>query len=50
MGSLVSKEQVEEVSRRVKELAEESELVFGNLDRTFDVLGVIHNRITFFTN
>ncbi|MCI5082706.1 MAG: phenylacetic acid degradation bifunctional protein PaaZ [Saprospiraceae bacterium] len=38
MGALVSKEQVEEVNRRVKELASESELVFGNLDANFDVI------------
>jgi oxepin-CoA hydrolase/3-oxo-5,6-dehydrosuberyl-CoA semialdehyde dehydrogenase len=48
MGALVSKEQVEEVSRRVKELAEESELVFGNLDATFDVLGADREKGAFF--
>lgn len=45
MGALVSKEQVEEVSRRVKELAEESELVFGNLEASFDVLGADRKKV-----
>lgn len=48
MGALVSKEQVEEVSRRVKELAEESELVFGNLEASFDVLGADRKKGAFF--
>ena len=39
MGSLVSKEQVEEVRRRVMELAEENEIVYGDLDQEMEAVG-----------
>ncbi|MEM9984566.1 MAG: phenylacetic acid degradation bifunctional protein PaaZ [Bacteroidota bacterium] len=39
MGALVSREQVEEVRRRLEILAGESELVYGALDGDFEVLG-----------
>ena len=39
MGALVSREQVEEVRRRLEVLASESELVYGDLDGDFEVLG-----------
>jgi oxepin-CoA hydrolase/3-oxo-5,6-dehydrosuberyl-CoA semialdehyde dehydrogenase len=38
MGALVSKSQVEEVQRRVRELAEENQLVYGGQEE-FDVIG-----------
>ena len=39
MGALINKEQVEEVKRRVAELASESERVYGDLDSPFEVTG-----------
>ncbi|HRH35043.1 MAG TPA: phenylacetic acid degradation bifunctional protein PaaZ, partial [Catalimonadaceae bacterium] len=38
MGSLVSRDQVEEVRDRVKEIAQTAQIVYGNLD-TVDVMG-----------
>ncbi|MEM7374558.1 MAG: phenylacetic acid degradation bifunctional protein PaaZ [Bacteroidota bacterium] len=49
MGSLVSKEQVEEVRTRVKELLAESELVFGGLDQDFEVIGADRTKGAFFS-
>lgn len=49
MGSLVSKEQVEEVHRRVSELAEESEIVYGSLDNDFEVVGADRDKGAFFS-
>ncbi|MCL4162498.1 UNVERIFIED_CONTAM: hypothetical protein GTU68_048961 [Idotea baltica] len=49
MGSLVSKEQVEEVHRRVSELAEESEIVYGSLDNDFEVVGADREKGAFFS-
>jgi oxepin-CoA hydrolase/3-oxo-5,6-dehydrosuberyl-CoA semialdehyde dehydrogenase len=47
MGSLVSKEQVEEVRRRVMELAEENEIVYGDLDQEMEAVGADWNQGAF---
>lgn len=39
MGALINKEQVQEVRRRVQELAEECEIVYGDLDAEMDAVG-----------
>ncbi|MEL6590948.1 MAG: phenylacetic acid degradation bifunctional protein PaaZ [Bacteroidota bacterium] len=39
MGALINKEQVEEVRRRVQELAEECEIVYGDLDSEMEAVG-----------
>ena len=47
MGSLVSRSQVEEVRRRVQELAGESRIVYGDLDN-FEVTGAQKDKGAFF--
>ena len=49
MGALVSREQVEEVKRRVQELAAENELVFGSLEASFEVLGADREKGAFYS-
>lgn len=48
MGALVSKEQVEEVQSRVRELAEENELVFGSMEPSFEVVGADRSKGAFY--
>lgn len=48
MGSLVSKGQVEEVRRRVEELARDAQVVFGDLDN-FEVIGADKDKGAFFS-
>lgn len=48
MGALVSMEQVEEVSRRVKDLISENEVVYGGLDKDFEVIGAQREKGAFF--
>ncbi|MCH2045105.1 MAG: phenylacetic acid degradation bifunctional protein PaaZ [Saprospiraceae bacterium] len=49
MGSLVSKEQVEEVKRSVQKLAAENNVVIGSLDQNFEVLGANKEAGAFFS-
>ncbi|MBT8303315.1 MAG: phenylacetic acid degradation bifunctional protein PaaZ, partial [Bacteroidia bacterium] len=46
MGSLVSKEQVEEVKNSVKDIAKEAQIVYGNLDK-IDAIGADSNKGAF---
>ena len=39
MGALINKEQMQEVERRIAELAKENEMVYGGLDADFEVIG-----------
>jgi oxepin-CoA hydrolase/3-oxo-5,6-dehydrosuberyl-CoA semialdehyde dehydrogenase len=48
MGALASRTQVEEVRRRVEELAQVSEIVYGDLD-SFEVMGADKNKGAFFS-
>jgi oxepin-CoA hydrolase/3-oxo-5,6-dehydrosuberyl-CoA semialdehyde dehydrogenase len=48
MGSLVSKEQVEEVRRSVRQLAACSEVVFGSIDGDFEVVGADRTKGAFY--
>ncbi len=48
MGSLVSKKQATEVRRRVEELTQSSQIVFGDLDH-FEVTGADKNKGAFFS-
>ncbi|MFK7920527.1 MAG: phenylacetic acid degradation bifunctional protein PaaZ [Bacteroidia bacterium] len=47
MGALINKEQVQEVRRRVQELAEECEIVYGDLDAEMDAVGADWNKGAF---
>ncbi len=47
MGSLASHEQMEEVLKSAKTLAEENELVYGSFERNFKVLGADVNKGAF---
>ncbi len=49
MGSLVSKEQVEEVNRRVGELLEESSLVIGDKDSLPEIVGADGEKGAFYS-
>ena len=49
MGALVSKEQVEEVNRRVEELKEENEIVFGGNGKTLNIVGGNPEKGAFFS-
>ncbi|TRX48479.1 phenylacetic acid degradation bifunctional protein PaaZ [Fulvivirga sp. M361] len=49
MGSLVSKEQVEEVNAKVKELIEECELVIGDPDTSSDVIDAEWSKGAFYS-
>ncbi len=49
MGSLVSKEQVEEVNNRVAELAKEYDLVIGSRENDFDVVGAKRDQGAFYS-
>ena len=46
MGPLVTREQVEEVKSKVRELAQEGQIVYGNLD-DFEVIGADKNKGAF---
>ena len=46
MGALVSRDQLKEVRRRIEELAQESEVVFGNPDE-FDLVGADRDKGAF---
>ncbi|MEL7534376.1 MAG: phenylacetic acid degradation bifunctional protein PaaZ, partial [Bacteroidota bacterium] len=47
MGALINKEQVQEVRRRVQELAEECEIVYGDLDAEMEAVGAEWNKGAF---
>jgi len=48
IGALINKEQVSEVASRVKELMAESEVVYGGLDKDFEVIGADRHKGAFF--
>jgi oxepin-CoA hydrolase/3-oxo-5,6-dehydrosuberyl-CoA semialdehyde dehydrogenase len=49
MGALVSKEQVEEVNKQVRKLAEQQEIVFGDIGKESSLVGAEWNKGCFYS-